>query len=260
VSCPTNTVPAGGTVGCTFTASPEDDSATLNTVTVTAVGNPAQQASDPIEWTEILNGYDEGTLSDPRFGYSELIGDSTTKTFEETFTCSTDINDYTNGFYSFTEENIAYLNGNLNLSASATVTVDCTLVIEYETAYAYGDGATCFRDLGDSRWGWVNGPIEPGEYTWPVYAGAGGCDPSAGTYVGDVTVFYYEDVEPGVFDISVTWDLFYPNVLDAEHIYAGYDQIPPNGFAPGQLEIYSPFDGSPIYVIVHGVVGIPQIP
>jgi hypothetical protein len=254
VSCPTNTVPAGGTVNCMFTASQSDDSATLNTVTVSAVGNPAQKASDPIEWTEMLTGQDEGTLSDPRFGTVDLIGDSTTLTFEETFTCSVNIEDYINGFYSFTEVNWGYLNGSINLSASASVTVDCTLVIEYETAYAFGENAVCFIDLGESRWGWVNGPLLPGEYTWPVYAGAGGCDPTAGTYVGDVTVTY--DGE----NVFVEWALFVPNILDSEHIYAGTSQIPPEGFAPGQLEIYSPFDGSPIYIIVHGVVGIPQLP
>jgi hypothetical protein len=194
-------------------------------------------------------------LTDNRFPtFLQTVTGDVNFTLSETFECSTNIEDYTNGSYSFTVVNWAYLNGTINLSDSASVTVDCTLQVEYETAYAFGenDNATCFSEYGENRWGWVMGPIEPGEYTWPVYAGAGGCDPNDGTYVGDVTVIY-----DGT-DVFVEWDLVSPNVLDAEHIYAGIN--PPDNFAPGQLEIYGPFAGQPIYVIVHGVVGIPQMP
>jgi uncharacterized repeat protein (TIGR01451 family) len=126
----------------------------------------------------------------------------------------------------------------------------------YETAYALGDAATCFIDLGANNWGWVNGDgaayILPGDYTWPVWAGAGQCDTDNGTLVGTATVSY-----DGT-DVSVSFDIDPQYVLGDTHIYAGYDQIPPGGFSPGQWQIYSPFDGSAIYVIVHAVVGIPQ--
>jgi uncharacterized repeat protein (TIGR01451 family) len=126
----------------------------------------------------------------------------------------------------------------------------------YETAYALGDAATCFIDLGVNNWGWVNGDgmnyILPGDYIWPVWAGAAQCDTNNGTLVGTATVSY-----DGT-DVSVTFDLDPQYVLGDTHIYAGYDQIPPGGFAPGQWQVYSPFDGSAIYIIVHAVVGIPQ--
>jgi hypothetical protein len=126
----------------------------------------------------------------------------------------------------------------------------------FETAYAMGDAAVCFTDLGANNWGWVNGDgsayILPGEYTWDVWAGAAQCDTNNGTLVGTVTVNY-----DGT-DVFVTFNIDSPYVLGDTHVYAGYDQIPPGGFSPGQYQIYSPFDGSAIYIIVHAVVGIPQ--
>jgi uncharacterized repeat protein (TIGR01451 family) len=126
----------------------------------------------------------------------------------------------------------------------------------FQTAYAMGTDAVCFIDLGANNWGWVNGnapfSILPGTYTWDVWAGAGQCDTNNGTLVGTVTVVY-----DGT-DVSVTFNIDPPYILGDTHVYAGYDQIPPGGFSPGQYQIYSPFDGSAIYIIVHAVVGIPQ--
>jgi uncharacterized repeat protein (TIGR01451 family) len=126
----------------------------------------------------------------------------------------------------------------------------------FQTAYAKGDAAVCFIDLGANNWGWVNGNgsayILPGEYTWPMWAGAGQCDTSNGTLVGTVTVNY-----DGT-DVSVSFDIDPQYILGDTHVYAGYDQIPPGSFSPGQYQVYSPFDGSAIYIIVHAVVGIPQ--
>ena len=119
------TVPAGGTKVCSYVAHPTGSTATLNTAAVTAVGNPAQTATATVPWHENLTGYDSGTLSDPRFGYSGIISGDETKTFPETFTCSENPADYTNGSYSYTVTNWAYLNGNLNLSGSAQVRVTC---------------------------------------------------------------------------------------------------------------------------------------
>ncbi len=144
VICPvtndnTGTVPAAvgntpGSVQCTYTASPSDASAASNTVTVTAPGNPPQSDTRPVAFTANLIGYDSGTLSDQRFEgdpwrYApETISATTTKSFNETFACSTDAADYANGgSYSYTEPNTAYLNGSINLQASASVNVTCTM-------------------------------------------------------------------------------------------------------------------------------------
>jgi hypothetical protein len=130
-------------------------------------------------------------------------------------------------------------------------------VVNYETAFAMGDAAVCFTDLGGATWGWVNGDgthyILPGEYTWPIWAGATQCDTDSGTLVGTATVVY-----DGT-EVRVTFNIDSPYILGDTHVYAGYDQIPPGGLSsPGQYQIYSPFDGSAIYIIVHAVVGIPQ--
>ena len=127
----------------------------------------------------------------------------------------------------------------------------------YETAYAKGnpeDNPVCFLDLGANNWGWVNGDgstaISPGEYSWDVWAGAAQCKTNKGTLVGTVDVVY-----DGT-DVFVTFNIDPQHILGDTHVYAGYDQIPPGGFSPGQYEIYGPFDGSAIYVIVHAVVAI----
>ncbi len=127
VNCPVDAVPAGGQVVCSYTASPADASVTSNTATVSAPGNAAQIATAPVSFVENLIGYDSGTLADDRFSFSQEVSDDFTKTFPETFECSSDASDYTDGSYSYTETNTATLNGNINLSDDAQVDVDCTL-------------------------------------------------------------------------------------------------------------------------------------
>ena len=137
VKCPvtndnTGTVPAAsggvnGKIVCTYEVMQTDTSAKLNTATVTAAGNADKVATDAVEWTETLYGYDSGTLSDARFGYSELINGDTMATFDEQFTCPTDASAYKDGVYEVTYANTAKLNGNLKLEASADVHVKCTL-------------------------------------------------------------------------------------------------------------------------------------
>jgi hypothetical protein len=78
-----------------------------------------------VEWSENLTGYNEGTLADDRFGYSDTINSDTTVDFPETFTCPADTGQYLDGIYEFTETNTATLNGNINLEASATVDIAC---------------------------------------------------------------------------------------------------------------------------------------
>lgn len=126
VTCPTFTVAAGATVTCTYEANLEDASAESNSVTVSAPGNLPQTASEKIKWTENLIGYDSGTLSDPHLGYGPtVISASTTFTQAETFECSDNPADYSNGTYSYTVLNTAYLNGDLHFEASVSVTVTC---------------------------------------------------------------------------------------------------------------------------------------
>jgi hypothetical protein len=138
-------------------------------------------------------------------------------------------------------------------SASATLKVNVQRYL-YETAFAKGDAAICFIDHGFSRWGWTN-PIVPGTYTWDLWAGAGQCDTSKGILVGSVTVVYDGDV-------TVTYNVSEPYLLDETHVYAGYDMFPKTKkgkltVAPGQYYNDGSFDGM-VYVIAHAVVGIPD--
>jgi hypothetical protein len=177
VVCPgtgdhTGTVPAGETVVCDYTAYPLDGSAEENIATVSAAGNPDVEAKAPVSFTENLIGFDEGTLSDPRFGFAELISASRTEVFPETFMCPEDLSLYVDGLYSFDEVNTAYLNGNLNLEASATVTVTCEAICPF-AILAAEQGLIYTGDCRETAWA-ANGS-EPGSlrYTtrgnWATY-------------------------------------------------------------------------------------------
>lgn len=125
VTCPdtdddTGTVPANGELVCSYTALPDDDSATVNTAEITSLADGVEgvTATSGIVWIENPIGDDETLLEDARFGFSETITETTTKTFSEQFNCSAE--------GTFTHDNTATLTGSeTNLTASAFVTVDC---------------------------------------------------------------------------------------------------------------------------------------
>ncbi len=126
---------------------------------------------------------------------------------------------------------------------------------EYETAFAYGgDYATCFLDEGFSRWGWSNGPLVEGEYTFKLWAAAGQCDTSNGILVGSVDIVYADG------SVTVNFNVDAPYILDETHVYAGSSMFPlKNGdptVAPGQYYVEDPLLAD-IYVIAHSMVGIP---
>jgi hypothetical protein len=127
-----------------------------------------------------------------------------------------------------------------------------------ETAFAFdGDNltstiGTCFLQYGFDRWGWSIYLPEPGTYTFPVYAGAGQCDITKGTYVGDVTAAYSGGT------VSFTYD-FEPGFSTSEtHFYAGKTTVARDNkgkptVAPGQYKIGTGLTGG-IYIIAHAVV------
>lgn len=126
----------------------------------------------------------------------------------------------------------------------------------YETAYAKGGAAECFIPTF-ANWGWTN-LISPGTYTMDLWAGAAQCDISKGTEVGSVTVMYGSDGY-----VTVTYDVKPPYLLEETHVYAGYDEFPNDKkgkltVAPGAYSNATSFNGDPVYVIAHAVVGIPD--
>lgn len=106
-----------------------------------------------------------------------------------------------------------------------------------ETGYAYGEiYANCFLNIpgvNSNNWGWSNGPIGPGTYVWPIYAGAGQCVIDNGVYVGDLTVTYTPPTA------VVTYTMLPGNVLNGAQLYVGNQILPKkNGkftTAPGQF-------------------------
>lgn len=135
-----------------------------------------------------------------------------------------------------------------------------------ETAYAYGNNyATCFLNIPgvkSNNWGWSNGPIGPGTYSWPIYAGAGQCNIGNGILVGTLNVNY---TPPAA---TVTYSMLTGYVLNATHLYVGNQILPKkNGkytTAPGQFPYKHgslngvPFDSftinglsGNIYVVAH---------
>lgn len=137
-----------------------------------------------------------------------------------------------------------------------TITLSCNcgddrppVVAGCETAFAYSGGSNAADDdittsflvidedadgNGDfNRWGWSNGPIGPGSYSWDIYAGAGQSDISKGTLVGQLNVIY------DGFTAYVDYLMYSPYVLQETHLYVGNELLAydVNGLftvAPGQ--------------------------
>ncbi|HET7232095.1 MAG TPA: hypothetical protein VFJ16_18965 [Longimicrobium sp.] len=144
VTCPSNTVGAGGTVTCTYTALPAGGGATLNTATISVVSPAGVQgttATAPVTFTPNVAGDSAVTLADPRFGSTQVISASKTVTFPESFPCPSDATLYNaNGIFTRTATNTATLTGaSTTLSRSASVQITCTRVMwAGETAVGAG--------------------------------------------------------------------------------------------------------------------------
>ncbi|MDL1979438.1 MAG: hypothetical protein LWX52_15350 [Deltaproteobacteria bacterium] len=171
----------------------------------------------------------------------------------------------------------------------STVTLTCNcddpgVAGQCETAFAYsggtneedGDITNSFLDIdedgdgnGDfNRWGWSNGPVGHGIYTWDIYAGAGQSDITKGTLVGTLTVDYNESTATVTFNMTPGSGYY----MDENHLYVGNEILARdvnNEFtvAPGQYptihdELNSATSDSyiieglsgDIYVVAHATV------
>jgi hypothetical protein len=134
-----------------------------------------------------------------------------------------------------------------------------------ETGYAYGgDQGDCFLNLNTqgNNWGWSNGGITEGTYSWDIYAGAGQCDLSRGTLVGTLDIVYSGGVA------AITYNIDAGFTLEETHLHIGETEatrLPLNKkkkfiTAPGQFD-YSggsyfeiPNLSGEIWVTAHAVV------
>lgn len=145
-----------------------------------------------------------------------------------------------------------------------------------ETAFArktYLEYAHCFLDLDldndgtkdFDRWGWTNGIIPAGSTTYyNIYAGAGQCDVSKGTLVGEMRVEYYNGTAKVYIEMNDSY------TMDETHLYIGSDKVPLNNgtptVAPGQYPYSHDLDDEDsdyyevsglsggVYIILHAVV------
>lgn len=160
---------------------------------------------------------------------------------------------------------------NRTFTFDITIDYNCTCVPgNCETAYAYGGCcyAHCFLNdyLGHSftKWGWTNGPLRTGYYTFDIYAGAAQCNLYKGKKVGWLTVNYSGS------EALVTYNMFYGYKMDDTHLYVGNEPWPrDNGdytVAPGQYPYSHDLNNAStdsyrvtglsgnIYIIAHAVV------
>ena len=262
VDCPVAEFPflleAGETLECTYSQvlpnAKVGDSGT-NTAKVTVEGEEPYFGQKDWEFTEppTLEINKTVNVKDISDLFGEVALGSVTAPNGDRFTYPKDFawEDYgADGCGSFTYDNTATI-VETEQSASATLKVNVQCFVD-ETAHAKGDPNVPFCDTFP-RWGWTN-PITPSTYEWPLWAGAAQCDTSKGTLVGSVTVVYDA---AGV--VAVTYNVALPYLLRETHVYVGYDPYPPGQLAAvGLYENYGPFDGSQVYVIAHGVVGVPD--
>lgn len=148
-----------------------------------------------------------------------------------------------------------------------TIDFECTCGGgECETAYAYYCPciSKCFLSLGYNSWGWTNGPLWPGNYTFELYAGAARCELWRGENIGTVTVNYDGSTVHVYYDITGS-----DYTMTSTHLYVGPTPIPPNNKpgVPGQYPYkhdnlsnvltdeytVSVSTCGPIYIIAHAV-------
>jgi hypothetical protein len=256
------TLPVGGTLECSYNKAVDSKIEGSNDVTVTTESNNEYTASAEIVWSDTPNTeyYKTIKVQDKSDLFGEKDLGTVTAPNNQQFTYSKDFawEDYGKDALSdYTYHNTATI-VETGQSSDVTLKVNVQHYI-YETAYAKGANADCFTSHNFANWGWTN-PIMPGTYTMNLWAGAAQCDTTKGTLVGTVTVVYDTNV-------TVTYNVGAPYLLEETHLYAGYDMFPQvkkgkltvPTVAPGQYYNASPFNGKKaVYVIAHAVVGIPD--
>ena len=219
-------------------------------------GDPTTEVNDTVEITDTNAGFAD------EYGQVFLYAGDYEEGNVITFTYTKDFawEDYGKdncGYYRY--DNTATI-VETEQSADATLLVNVQCYI-YETAYAKGGSAICFIPTF-ANWGWTNPVTLAGSpYTWNLWAGAGQCNTSKGTLVGNVTV-----VRTAGGCITVTYNMASGYLLKETHVYAGCDQFPKvkqgkklvSTVAPGQYYNASPVNCTTAYVIAHAVVGIPD--
>lgn len=125
-------VPANGSATCDYTAAVSTPTAGTNTATV-ALNSINFLATRDYTFQQSITGSSSVTVTDTNGESWTATGDDSWK-YNETFTCSSNPADYTNGTYDIVHTNTASIDGMTDKSASATVTVHCYAPVVSKTA------------------------------------------------------------------------------------------------------------------------------
>jgi hypothetical protein len=92
------------------------------------------------------------------------------------------------------------------------------------------DPSTCLlniTNLNANKWGWTNGPLGAGNYTFELWAAAGQCLTANGTLVGTVTVSYAGSSATVTYTVTGNNpDTGAPYKLDEVHLWVGSTPLP----------------------------------
>lgn len=205
-------------------------------------------------------------------GNSHEIRITDEENYDETFTVTSnafslpDLSDTKNTIYLYVDD---VLNTDIHLSCSQPIMAGLTFgdfyvvtgastdggafcsvspLAQEETAYAYDSKkAICFIDIPEittNNWGWSNGKYKGEDnnhynadnfspYKLILFAGAGGCDLSAATPVGNLELAYNKQTG----HVIVTYNAGYEVVFQELHLYVGYTkhQVGNESVALGQF-------------------------
>jgi hypothetical protein len=246
-----------------------------NTVTVAVAndGSSPYVGTDGWEFyepTSVL--YDEVTIEDVSdlFGAKELgkvsAPNSDSFTYNKLFAYA-DYGDARCGIHEY-GNTATIVETEQSAEATLKVNVQC---LQWESAWAMADDenpdhvspsegssatAHSFCENGFNNWGWSNEVKRDYAGKWPLYAGAGRCDISKGTFVG-----YFEIThESGEF--SYAFEMESGFFHEDEAVYADVDRFPRlrngrNTTAPGQYYVADSLEDV-IHVIAHINAGIPD--
>ena len=134
-------VPANSTAVCEYTATPGDRTATLNTATATTANGVEVSGTADVAWTKEVVGYDAVNVTDDYATPGDLLDDLSwgpipsdqTLAYDRDFTCSSDLGDYTDGYYHATFINTAVID-ETGAYDDATVTLNCYALSVSKTA------------------------------------------------------------------------------------------------------------------------------
>lgn len=253
-------LPVDSSLVCSYEAAMPNANAGTNTASVTTekatytgtkgftFGDPATEINKTVNVKDISNHPDLGE----QYLGSVTAPNGNTFTYTKYFAWA----DYgANGCGDFVYDNTAMI-VETGQEAKATLKVNVQCYI-YETAYGMGSNSTCFIPTFNN-WGWTNPLGAEDQITLEMWAGAGQCDTSKGTYAGTVTV----TATGGT--VTFEYNLLPGFLLEETHSYAGPTMYPyvKQGkkwvytVAPGAYYIAYPFTGG--WAIAHAVVGIPD--